>query len=89
MTRSNEKPRPSVSARVISSSLIKQKQVRKCNRVFKQVFIGESLLYTAASVSAVQQTDPAIRTYRSPLFQVSFPFKSPQFTEKSSQCCTQ
>ena len=40
MTRGNEKAWPSVSARVINSSLIKPKHVRKCNHVSKQIFTG-------------------------------------------------
>ena len=41
-------------------------------------------------VSTVQQSDSAIRIYVSPLFWISFPFRSPQSTEKvitlSSSC---
>ena len=65
MTRSNEKARPSVSARVISSSLIKQKQVRKCNRVFKKflleyrcfTLLRQFLLYSKLTQPYVH-TDP-------------------------------
>ena len=49
------------------------------------IFIGVELLYTAVSVSAVQQSESAIRIHISPLFWISFPLRSPQsrieFTE--------
>ena len=46
--------------------------------------IGIWLLYTAVSVSAEQQSESAICIHISPLFWISFPFRSPQSTEQSS-----
>ena len=39
-------------------------------------------------VSTVQQSESAIRIHISPLFQISFPFRSPQSTEQGSRCYT-
>ena len=44
-------------------------------------FIEVQFLYTAVSVSAVQQSKSAICIHISPLFWISFPFRSPQSTE--------
>ena len=50
------------------------------NFIFK-IFIGLSLLYDVVLVSAVQQSESATRIHVSPLFWISFPFRSPQSTE--------
>ena len=39
-------------------------------------------------VSAVQQTESTMHIHISPLFWISFPFRSPQSTEQSSLCYT-
>ena len=39
------------------------------------------MLYNGVLVSAVQQSESAIRIHISPLFWISFPFRSPQSTE--------
>ena len=52
------------------------------------IFIGVQLLYTAVSVSAIQQSESAIRIHISPLFWISLPFRSPQDTQQSSLCYT-
>ena len=44
-------------------------------------FIGVELLYYVVLVSAVQQSESAIRMYIFPLFWISFSFRSPQSTE--------
>ena len=41
-------------------------------------FIGVQLLYNVLLVSAVQQSESVVRVYISTLFQISFPFRSPQ-----------
>ena len=55
--------------------------------IFKLIFIGIQLLYNAVLVSAVQQST-IIHIHLSPLFQISFSFRSPQSTEQSSLCYT-
>ena len=52
-------------------------------------FIGVYLLYTAMSVSAIQQKESAINIHKSPLFLISFPFRSPQSTKESALCYTE
>ena len=47
----------------------------------KLIFIGVELLYSVVLVSAVQQSESAICIHISPLFYISFPFRSPQSTE--------
>ena len=49
-------------------------------------FIGVQLLYNVVLVSALQQSKLVIRIHISTLFQISFPFRSPQITEQSSLC---
>ena len=55
---------------------------------FKFIFIGLELLYNAVLVSTVQQSESAVHIHISPLFWLSFPFRSPQSTEQSSLCYT-
>ena len=55
---------------------------------FFLIFIGVQLLYNILLVSAIQQSESAIRIHISPLFWISFPFKSPQSDEQSSLCYT-
>ena len=43
---------------------------------FKLIFIRVELLYNVVLVSAVQQSESAIRIHISPLFWISFPFRS-------------
>ena len=45
------------------------------------IFIEVQLLYNIVSVSAVEQSKSAIPVHISPLFWISFPFKSPQSTK--------
>ena len=45
---------------------------------FPLIFIGVELLYNVVSVFAVQQSESAIHTHISPLFWISFPFRSPE-----------
>ena len=54
--------------------------------LFKINFIRVQLLYSVVLVSAVQQSESAILIHVSPLFWISFPFRSPQSTEQSSLC---
>ena len=53
---------------------------------FILIFIGVQLLCNAVSVSAVQQSESALHIHISPLFWISFPFRSSQSTEQSSLC---
>ena len=55
---------------------------------FKLIFVGGQLLYNVVLVSAVQQSASAVRIHISPLFWISFPFRSPQSIEQSSLCYT-
>ena len=48
---------------------------------FFLIFIGVALLYNVMLASTVQQSGSAIRVHISPLFWISFPFRSPQSTE--------
>ena len=48
--------------------------------------IGVQLLYTAMSISAVQQNETVMHLNISPLFWISFPFRSPHSNEQSSLC---
>ena len=48
---------------------------------FFLIFTEVWLLYNVVLVSAVQQSESAIRIHISPLFWISFPFRSPQSTE--------
>ena len=56
--------------------------------IYFLLFIGVQLLYNVVLVSTVQQSESAIRINISPLFWISFPFRSPQSTEQSSLCYT-
>ena len=49
--------------------------------LFFKIFIGVWLLYNVAFVSGVQKSESAILKHVSPLFWISFPFRSPQITE--------
>ena len=55
---------------------------------FTLIFIGVQLIYNVVLVSAVQQSESAIHTHISTLFQILFPYRSLQNTEKSSLCYT-
>ena len=50
--------------------------------------MGVQLFYKVILVSTVQQSNSTIGIHISPLFWVSFPFRSPQSTEQSSLCHT-
>ena len=50
------------------------------------VFIGVQLIYNVVLVFAVQQSESVIHMHISPLFQISFPFRSPKNIEESSLC---
>ena len=52
--------------------------------IFFNILIGVQLLYNVVFVSAVEQSESAISISTSPLFWISFPFRSPQSTEQSS-----
>ena len=52
--------------------------------IFKLIFIGVWLLYNIVSISAVQQSESAIRIHIYTLFWISFPFRSSQSIEYSS-----
>ena len=54
--------------------------------LFLLIFIGVQLLYNVVLVSAVQPSESVIHIHISPLFWISFPFRSPQSTEQSSLC---
>ena len=54
---------------------------------FELIFIGVQLLYNVL-VSTVQQNESSIRIHISPLFWISFPFKSAQCIKQSSLCYT-
>ena len=54
--------------------------------LFKKIFIGVQLLYNTVLVYNVQQSESAICIHTSPLFWISFSFRSPQSTEQSSLC---
>ena len=54
----------------------------------KSFFIGVQLLCNTVLVYTVQQSETAIRIHISPLFQISFPFRSPQNIEQRSLCYT-
>ena len=49
---------------------------------FLKIFIGVQLLYNIVLVSTVQHSESAIHIRISPLFWISFPFRSPQSTEQ-------
>ena len=55
-----------------------------CMLFLKLIFIGVQLLYNVVLISTVQQSESVIRIHISPLFGISFPFRSPQSTEQSS-----
>ena len=42
------------------------------------------LLYNVVLVSAIQQSESVTHIHISPLFKISFPFRSPQSTEQNS-----
>ena len=50
---------------------------------FFLILVGVYLFYSVVSVSAVQQTEPAVCIHASPLFWISFPFRSPHSVEQS------
>ena len=54
---------------------------------FSLNFIGVELLYHVVLVSAVEQSESPIHIHTSPLFWVSFPFRSPQSIDQSPLCC--
>ena len=54
---------------------------------FDLIFIEVYLLYNAVLVSTAQQSESAAHAHTSPLFRISFPFRSPRSTEQS--LCTQ
>ena len=54
---------------------------------FNLIFLGVQLPCNVVLVSTVQ-SESTIRIRVSPLFWISFPFRSPQSTEQSSLCCT-
>ena len=58
------------------------------NFIYFKNFIGIQLLYTAVSVSTVQQSESAVHIHISPIFWISFPFRSPQSIEQGSLCYT-
>ena len=47
------------------------------------IFVGVQLLYYVVLVSAVQQSKSVICIHMSTLFQISFPFRSPENSEQS------
>ena len=55
---------------------------------FFLICIGVQLIYNVVLVSTVQQSESATRICISPLFCISFPFRSPQSTEQSFLCYT-
>ena len=55
----------------------------------KLIFIGVQLLYNVVLVSTVQQSESGVCIHISPLFWISFPFRSPQSIEQSSLCYIQ
>ena len=55
---------------------------------FLIIIIGVQLLYNIVLVSTVQQIESAVRIHISPLFWISFSFRSPQSTGQSSLCYT-
>ena len=56
---------------------------------FQKIFlIGVQLFYNVVLVSTVQRSESAICIHISPLFWISFPFKSSQNIEQSSLCYT-
>ena len=57
---------------------------QKLSAFLKLIFIGVQLLYNVMLVSALQKTESDIHIHISPLFWISFPFRSPQNTEYSS-----
>ena len=66
---------------------IKAQVTNYCDRLvgakfyFLKIFIGVQLLYNVVLVSTVQQSETAIHIHISPLFWISFLFRSPQGTE--------
>ena len=56
--------------------------------LFKLNFDQNIVLYNVVLVSTVQQSESVIRIHISPLFWISFPFRSPQSTEQSFLCYT-
>ena len=52
----------------------------------KLISVGAQLLYNVVVFSAVQQSESAVYIHIFLLFQISFPFKSPQRMVKSSLC---
>ena len=51
---------------------------------FKKILLVYSCFTMLCQFLAVQQSESVIRIHISPLFQISFPFRSPQSTEQSS-----
>ena len=56
--------------------------------LFSKIFIGVQLYYNVVLVSTVQRSESAICIHISPLFWISFPFRSPKSTKQSSLCYT-
>ena len=56
--------------------------------VCKLIFIRIWLLYNVLIASALHRSESVIHIHISPLFQVVFPFRSPQNIEQSSLCYT-
>ena len=61
---------------------------REASRFFLINFLREWLLYNVVLVSTVPQNESAIHIHISPLFWISFPFRSPHSTELGSLCYT-
>ena len=59
--------------------------LKKCKFFF---FISVLLFYSGVLVLAVQQTESAVCIHISPLFWISFLFRSPQSIEQNSLCYT-
>ena len=55
---------------------------------FYQFLLEYSCFTMLCQFLAVQQSESVIHMHISTLFQISFPFRSPQSTEQSSLCCT-
>ena len=63
---------------------IRDKRGYKCKNFFKLIFIGIQLLYNVVLVPTVQQNESCVHI--SPLFWISFPFRSLQCIKQSSLC---
>ena len=73
--------------RTLVSTDSSKNMIHSFKSVWFSYFIG-ILFHSVVLVLAVQQTESAVCIHMSPLFWISFLFRSPQSIEQNSLCCT-